>query len=161
MSTTSYAPLVMWALGARDSSSPSGFTLARAVLPELVEAALTRPAIRKRLSTVPEGRRVAAVRALSVIARHRHIRHSYDVNIGRALGHLTQDSASLIVGTALGSNQPNATRILGNAITQAAKRTPINVIEFVTLLTDWDDLDLRSRSRALTVTSTSTTPEAP
>lgn len=160
MSTTSYAPLVMWALGARDASSPSGFTLARAVLPELVDDALATPSIRKRLSNVPESRRAAAVRALGAIAGHRHIRHSYEVNVGRALGHLTQKSASLIVGTALTCTQSNATRILGNAIAQAAKHTSVNVVEFVTLLIDWDDLDIRARARVLTVIPLSTTPEA-
>lgn len=155
MSTTTepYAALVMWALGARRSFSLSSLVLARAVTADLVAAALATPAIRDRLADVPVDRSENAIRALAIVARNRNLLHSYDVRVGRALLHLPEKSANLLIGGALSSTQPSAANTLGNALGYVAKTTPVNLVEFVTLLTDWDHLDLRARSRVLALTA--------
>lgn len=152
---SNYASVVMWALGVRDSDrpGPSAATLARAVTPDLVGRAAATPVIRRRLDgAVPEDRHHAAVRALNVIVSARHLRHDFRTSLGASLARLNSSSSSSTaasLGLIPASTQPNATRLLGNALSQAGRHGTVNLVEFVTLLTDWDDLDLRSRSAFL------------
>lgn len=149
MSTSPYAPLVFWTLGVRDSpnAAASTFALARAVTPELVARAIDHPAVARALDVVEVDRRAHAVRALAVIAGNRQLRHSWEVPLGKALRQHPSRSATQLLGLVSGSAQPTAARILGNALTQTG--SPADLVEFVTLLTDWDHLDVRARSAFL------------
>lgn len=152
MSSSPYAPLVMWALGVRDSPKPSRstITLARAVTPELVSLALEDRTIRRRLTgTVPNERHRHAIRSLAIIAGNRQLRHSSSVPLGAAFRHLTTASTARVLGIAVGTSHDNAARVLGNALNQVGAHTAVDLIEYVTLLTDWDHMDLRTRSTFL------------
>lgn len=149
-SDRAYSSLTMWALAIRDAArtSPASVALSRAVTPELAALALRVPSLRHRLETIPATQHLAAVHTLGVLTRTRRLRHDHRVSLGEAFRHLS-DSTIDTLALAAASSQPNACRMLGNAIAQVASRTPVNLVEFVTLLTSWETLDLRARSEFL------------
>jgi len=54
-----------------------------------------------------------------------------------------------VLAAALAAPQPVALRLLGNAVSRCAAAGPVNLHEFVDLLTQWDDLDVKTRSKYL------------
>lgn len=146
-----YAALVMWALGARDSArtSPAARALSKAQTPELVARAVVDPAVLRRLGAdVRAERREGLVRGLAVVFRHGHLRHDSRVPVGAALVHLS-DSARAALPVVVGLSGENTARVLSNALGQVARHTGADLIELVTLLADWDELDVRERSELL------------
>lgn len=151
MSATTSEDLVHWALHVRGNpvQARTEFTLSRAVSPELAQRALADPQITRKLAPIPDSKRIHAVLALAVIIRNRALRHNPNIPLGLALSHLTGDRAAMTLGLAAATVQLNAVRILDNALTRVASQTSVNLAEFVTLLTDWDELGFRARSRFL------------
>lgn len=148
---TTAGSLAHWALSVRDhaQSTRVNAKLAQCVTPQLVSHALTVPAIAARLEPLPAHQRPAALRALSVIARNRHLRHTPEVTLGASLRALHGSTQAAALALAAGSSQTNAVRILGSAVARAGKAGPVNLVEFVDLLTAWDGLSLPLRSRFL------------
>ena len=143
--------LVIWAIRLRRTQGAGRLRAAvmGAISPQLIDRALEMPAIAARLDHIPADRRGHALSALAVIVGTPHLNHASSVRLGRRLAVLRGASQAEALSLAVGSPQENAVRLIGNALVQAGKSGPCDLIEFVDLMTQWADLDIRSRSRFL------------
>jgi len=145
------AALVHWAIAVRQSprGAATRAALSRATTPAACEAALQVPSVAKRVAHLPPHQRAAAVGALGYIVRGSRLNHTPDIPLGRSLADQDGSGQGEVLAAALAAPQPVALRLLGNAVSRCAAAGPVNLHEFVDLLTQWDDLDVKTRSKYL------------
>lgn len=148
--TNQTAALVHWAVAVRSSGRTTAVraVLARAVTPAGCQAALAVPAVAKRLAHIPEHHRPAAVSALGVIARS-SLTHTHTIPLGASLAGLESTGTIDALTAIIPGPADTACRIIGSALTRAGKTGPVNLCEFVDLISSWDDTTIRDRSAFL------------
>ena len=146
---TTFGDLVSWATTIRSvpSAGRLRFALERAITPALASRALSSPPIARRFEEIPEPYRAAAVQGVSAIVRHKHLRHSDRKPFGAAFAGLHGDSAAMLLLNAPAGQQDNAVRVLSNTLGRVSGDEPVNLTEFLELVTLWPQLTLAQRSR--------------